>query len=135
MKTDLPAPEEYYRLTRARELRRKVLWFRRGAALLLGPLLFTCGAAYLLIMGLLSGADRKLEFLGLTGIVGLAGAVQMYVWTWLLKAAHAGRHDADRLEAQHQARYGALPVRQAAAGLQAAEERHLSAGGAAVPET
>jgi uncharacterized membrane protein YcjF (UPF0283 family) len=121
MKTDLPAPAEYYRRTRARELREKAARLKRtntcvtvlatlavlAVGVFLGPsawwvllfsafawgfwgVLFTAVLTYLLSVGYVIAVERLAERMSWTG--------------------QRLRDEAAALEAEHEARYGELPV-------------------------
>jgi hypothetical protein len=107
VKTALPAPEEYYRLTRARELRRKAdrvaRWCWWGL-----PLLWLTSALLLVPTAALLG--------GLEGAVAAAfSAVGGWMvvnafWLTLPQRITQLRSEAAALEAEHQASYGELPA-------------------------
>jgi hypothetical protein len=134
MKTDLPAPDEYYRLTRARELRRKAArWTYRlhvaaavmGATCLAGAVLVSPQTSQFLTL-VTSGVPLQVletgfawerpfrelvvaavvvllsPFLAMGFLAGLAGV--------LLQRPRCFLWEADRLEAEHRVRYGALSV-------------------------
>jgi Flp pilus assembly protein TadB len=98
MKTHLPAPEEYYRLTRARELREKVR--RLDWRWWLLPVLWLTIAAWLVWTG-----ERKV-FAIANGIMSIA--LLLFRW-WERQRDRRLLEEAEALEAEHQARYGELP--------------------------
>ena len=109
MKPDLPEPAAYYRPTRARELRAK-------AARLEG-LAVCCGIAALLAILAIPGAVIWLAGDGdaAVGLAGLAAALAVLVAGLggcgaLRQRACGVRDQADALEAEHEARHGALPA-------------------------
>jgi hypothetical protein len=114
MKTELPEPAEYYRPTRARELREKAARLERqkrflvrstwGSALASGMLVF------LFPYVIRTGSDLSALWLGGTFLFFVAVALGLVVRR--VDTDEAMRHsqaEADRLEAEHAARYGALP--------------------------
>jgi hypothetical protein len=108
METRLPAPEDYYRLTRARELRRHAIRLRTWAGVLLIPLLFAGAAVLLPLAVLMFGAHRN-PAVGVSGLgcaLGIPGLVLVYVRSWLLEAATSRVRSAELLEEEHQGRYG-----------------------------
>jgi hypothetical protein len=104
MNTDLPAPEEYYRLTRARELRRKAARLERCVerASVITPI-----GIFLIIVSLPFAP---------TGIVtawGIVAALMLVptgacVWEFMNSRVRRYRAEAQSLEAEHQLRRGAL---------------------------
>jgi hypothetical protein len=116
MKTALPASEEYYRLTRARDLREKaerwtlVARICKGSSLVSLLIAVVYGTA---ASGLLGGGWEVLgEFFQWSSTAGisllLAGALYSLKCGFLEKSGNL-RQDADALEVEHQARYRALP--------------------------
>jgi hypothetical protein len=103
MKTHLPAQEDYYRLTRARELRRKAArldyWRVAGTVYFL----VTAGLLFLSLAMPPVGVGVGLLFLG-----GFAARP----WARMEGQAARLRREADHLEAEHRARYGTLPLEQ-----------------------
>jgi hypothetical protein len=105
MKTELPAQEDYYRLTRARELREKAArleWWPSARAEKVFVVALCAGP---LTVGLLSGAASwQLSLLLHMGLM-VAAALN------LLRGFRQGRAERCRVEAnvlerEHQARYG-----------------------------
>jgi hypothetical protein len=128
MKTELPAPEEYYRLTRARALRQRSerweWWSRHGLTVLVAALPFAlAGGAAVLLFG---AWIPWLFVLVLLGMLLLACAVLVCFWEepaqWLRARAAGVCEEAVSLEAEHQARYGAQRSRKAADVLEAEHE-------------
>jgi hypothetical protein len=98
VKVGLRPPDEYYRLTRARELRRKAGGIERHIWRWLG------GAGLVsLVLGVYSG------HVGSCVVVLVIGAWAVGSTLSALRATHL-RAQADRLEAEHQVRYGELPA-------------------------
>jgi hypothetical protein len=107
MKTTLPAPEEYYRPARARELRERAARLERWIdhRWRLAPLcLSLLGAALCALIFAFSFLGPLLLGLGLALTVELLALV-----AGCLRAPARLREQAAALEAEHQARYGALP--------------------------
>jgi hypothetical protein len=111
MKTELPEPAEYYRPTRARELRQRAAWLAARQYLLLG----LAGAGVLGITILLGVGHVLLPdswFVLAFGVLpGLP--VSLALITRIPAACRRQSTglcaEADRLEAEHVARFGSLP--------------------------
>ena len=110
MKTALPERAEYYRPTRARELREK--------AERLGKWHHTCWCMcrlMLLQFGSIALALYVLELLGFRHAFGLGSVIAgtlgagIPLWLSLRRSAQRLRQEADALEAEHAVRYGSLP--------------------------
>jgi len=114
MKTDLPEPAEYYRATRARELRETAARLERWAG---GPAklqrvqrypgVFGCLSVTFTAPVLIVAAIVARHSVILPIAVGLAAAP--WVPGILFARAERLRAEADRVEAEHAARYGVLP--------------------------
>jgi hypothetical protein len=99
MKTDLPERAEYYRPTRARELRDEAAWlaqFRVVIALAIGSVVLLLG------LGLFGLGAGGFLLLSLPLVVGKP-------WDSLSQRAARLRAEAEALEAEHAARYGSPP--------------------------
>jgi hypothetical protein len=113
MNTELPAPEDYYRLTRARELREKAdrlearvalleKWTRSPTRL---PLIILCPTLFLVVGRWLWKLDHLYIYLIVLGFPVAVTAPER-----VRRRADELREEADHLEAEHQARYGELPT-------------------------
>jgi hypothetical protein len=122
MKTALPAPAEYYRLTRARELRKKAARLNTWR-LQCGHILHAGGAVAWLVLPLtlLPGTGTPSDPQGLLAL--LAYCVVSYgcyslalapLWLASLRLLTSRleklEREAEALEREHRARYGALPA-------------------------
>jgi hypothetical protein len=118
MKTELPAPEEYYRLIHAKKLRRQALWLETAEGVLGVP-------AFLIILVSVVGFPAVFALPWVTGvglpglllwpaglllIIGAAVAALVKGLDWCELTCQQWRDQADRLEAEHQGRYGRLPA-------------------------
>jgi hypothetical protein len=112
MKTELPAREEYYRLTRARELRRKAARLERWATKV--PRSFVTYAwSVCPVLILATVADQCLaagmDFLFSVMVACSLGVTgPLLLWVELGYRGSRYRQEAKALEAEHQIRYGAL---------------------------
>src|SRR5437588_1632109 len=105
MKTQLPELTDYYRPNRARELREKAARLERGVSAALGVFLVgAIGAAcvQLLIGNLMTGVSLACLFLPLTWFA-------YPIYATVRRRASEMKDKAGALEAEHAARYGALP--------------------------
>jgi hypothetical protein len=111
MNTALPARKDYYRVTRARELRRiahgariwipRLLWLNLGAlGVITGGVIYYGAPA---LRAFLSFLPPWVSALWLTSIGVLVGI------RLLAGSIERSQVEAEALEAEHQARYGALP--------------------------
>jgi hypothetical protein len=108
MKTALPASEEYYRLTRARELRRKAdltASWARGPCVCIAVAVWAL--AYFLALRVAASVPGAAALLLLLPVLG---GLLVLLLDELFRRALRLRAEADALEAEHQARYGDLPV-------------------------
>jgi hypothetical protein len=101
MKTELPAREEYYRLTRARELRAKAARLHHWLAAGTVCFLLAAGALFLTF---------GMSPVGILVCLLFLSAVAARPWAYLEGKAARLRGEAADLEAEHQSRYGALPA-------------------------
>jgi antibiotic biosynthesis monooxygenase (ABM) superfamily enzyme len=107
MKTKLPVPEEYYRLTRARELRRKAARSQgRWNAWLLAWTLFNSVTVLTreLVQHLHLAVTPGWLLTAILIVCMPLGFLLIPYWNRIGR----WRVEADRLEAEHQARYGEL---------------------------
>jgi hypothetical protein len=118
MNTELPAREDYYRLTRARALREKadrLDWSRGSVGALCAffvPIVFLgCSfAAGILETGLWNYPGRGVALPFVMGLIFVPVGFGIYRMETMITSL---RSEADALEAEHPARYGALPEAQA----------------------
>jgi uncharacterized membrane protein len=105
MKTDLPAPEEYHRLTRARELRKCAARLERTAQhLKVAMALMVLPALVPVVIGAILGVGPRVVL----WLVLAAFSVTLALIRLFGSITGKWRAQADRLEAEHQDRYGAL---------------------------
>ena len=103
MKTDLPEPAEYYRPARARELREEAARLERGGRT------FQVGLGLSCLIGLGGMLAGHGEWFTLMALLPLAVGSTIALYVALPLRAHRLRAEAEALEAEHAARYGALP--------------------------
>jgi hypothetical protein len=104
MKTALPAREEYYRLTRARDLRRKAGRLEQWS-IALSPCVYSLAFLVVIVSSALLVwlAVLKRDEWGLA-VSALGGALLPRLLEYPLRLAQQAREEADRLEAEHEAR-------------------------------
>jgi hypothetical protein len=123
MKTDLPGRDEYYRLTRARELRQQAVLLCVVEGLVglpvFGILFLAAAALPIVVPELWKARQLPLAILWSTillVVIGVAATGFIRGIEWCETRRKQWWEEASRLEKEHQGRYGDLPPGQVPAG-------------------